>query len=177
MSQNSQSQPLLSPEDAADESANLTSPSTLHGGHATTQRSTRAQAQLVLFNEDDDDVAGNTPPPPPLPGEIATKRRLTRSTTRAGRGVPTPRQLDKPATPITPSRTVPRCNARESDQRRRGWHHPIRIHLVGRMRYWIRGPRRLRPRPHPIIHSLGSPLMAGTCSSTALVRTHNGNKG
>jgi hypothetical protein len=107
MSQNSQSQPLLSPEDAADKSANLTSPSTLHGGHAMTQRSTRSQSQSVLFTEDDDDVAGNTPPPPPLPGEIATKRRLTRSTTRAGRGVPTPRQLDTPATPITPSRTVP----------------------------------------------------------------------
>jgi len=39
------------------------------------------------------------PPPPPLPGETSSKRRLTRSTTRAGRGVPS----DTPATPITPS--------------------------------------------------------------------------
>ncbi len=107
MSQSSDSQPLLSPEDAADESANLTSASTLHGGHATTQRLTRSLSQSVLFTKDDDDVAGNTPPPPPLPGEIATKCRVTRSTARAGRGVPTPRQVDMPATPITPSRTVP----------------------------------------------------------------------
>ncbi len=52
-------------------------------------------------------MSGNTPPLPPLPGENATKRRLTCSTTCAGRGVPTPHQLDTPATPITPSCTVP----------------------------------------------------------------------
>jgi hypothetical protein len=107
MSQSSDSQPLLSPKDAADESANFTSPSTRLGGQATTQQSTRSFSQSVLFNEDDNVGAGNTPPPPPLPGEIATKRRITRSTARAGRGVPMPRQGDMLATPITPSRTVP----------------------------------------------------------------------
>jgi hypothetical protein len=107
MSQSSQSQPLLSPEDATDESANLTSPSNLIGEHATTRWSTRSQSQSVLFTEAKDGVSGNTLPPPPLLGENATKRWLTRSTTRAGRGIPTPRQLDTPATPITPSRTVP----------------------------------------------------------------------
>ncbi len=107
MSQSSDSQPLLSPEDAADESANLTPPSTVHGGHATTQRSTRSLSQSVLFSEEDDHVAENTPPPPPLPGEIAPKRRVTRSTARAGRGGHNPRHVDTPATPVTPSRTVP----------------------------------------------------------------------
>ena len=107
MSQSSDSQPLLSPEDAAVESANLTPPSTFHGGHATTQRSTQSLSQSVLFSEEDDNVAGNTPPPPPLPGEIAPKRRVTRSVARAGRGGTTPRHGDTPATPITPNRPVP----------------------------------------------------------------------
>ena len=107
MSQSSDSQPLLSPEDAADKSANFTPPSTFHGGHATTQRSTQSLSQSVLFSEEDDKVAGNTPPPPPLPGEIAPKRRVTRSTARTGRGGQNPRHGDTPATPVTPFRTVP----------------------------------------------------------------------
>ncbi len=106
MSQSSQSQPLLSPEDAADDSANLTSPSNFIGDPATTRRLTRSQSQSVVFNTTEAGVLGNTPPPPPLPGENAPKRRSTRSNTRAGWGIPTPRQLDTPATPITPSCTV-----------------------------------------------------------------------
>ena len=51
-------------------------------------------------------MAGNTPPPPPLPGEIAPRRRVTRSTARAGRGGTNPRHGGTPATPITPSRPV-----------------------------------------------------------------------
>ncbi len=105
MSQSTQSQPLLSPEDAADESANLTSPPNFIGNPATTRRSTCSQSQSVVFNTTEEGVSGNTPPPPPLPGENAPKRWLTRSKS-AGRGIPTPRQLDTPATPITPSRTV-----------------------------------------------------------------------
>ena len=102
MSQSSQSQPLLSPEDAADASEDLPSPPPLPGGHATTRRSTRSQSQSVLFPEDAPGASVDVPPPPPLPGETSSTRRSTRSTTRAGGGVP----LDMPATPITPSRPV-----------------------------------------------------------------------
>ena len=106
MSQSSQSQPLFSPEDAVDKSANLTSLPNFIGDPATTQRSTCSQSQSVVFNTTEEGVSGNTPPPLPLPGENAPKRWLTRSNTRAGRGIPTPRQLDTPATPITPFCTV-----------------------------------------------------------------------
>ena len=107
MSESSDSQPLLSPEDAADASAVLPPRSNFHGGHATTLRSARTLSQTVLFSEEDALVAENTPPPPPLPGEIATKRRVTRSSARAGKGGTTPRQGDPPATPITPNRPIP----------------------------------------------------------------------
>ena len=107
MSQSLQSQPLLSPKDAADDSAYIPSSLNSVGEHAPTRRSTRLQLQSVLFAEAEEGVSGDTSPPPPLPGENATKRRLTHSTTRAGRGIPTPRQLATPATPITPSRAAP----------------------------------------------------------------------
>ena len=71
-----------------------------------TQWSTRSQSQSVFFPEELADASVNTPPPHPLPGENASKRWLTHSTTCAGGGVPPPHQLDTPATPITPSCTV-----------------------------------------------------------------------
>ena len=171
MSQSSDSQPLLSPEDAADDSANFTPPSTFYGGHATTQRSTRSISQSVLFSEEDDNADGNTPPPPPLPGEIAPKRRVTRSTARTGRGGQNPRHWDTPATPVTPFRTVPPMQRTGLHPTESAMASPNPYTLLGEVE--ILEQRRQWPRPHPTLHT----PMTGTRSLKASGRMPNENWG
>ena len=170
MSQSSDSQPLLSPEDAADESANLTPLSNFHGGPATTQRSTRSLSQSVLFSEEDDNVGGNTPPPPPLPGEIAPRRRVMRSTARAGRGGTTPRHGDTPATPITPSRPVPTMHRTDLRPTELAMASPNRYSLLGEVEISEPRAEATVAAPPPKLYM----LMAGTRSSTASGQMHNG---
>jgi hypothetical protein len=172
MSQSSQSQPLLSPEDAADASENIPSPPPLPGEHATTRRLTRSHSQSVLFTEDAPGASVNMPPPPPLPGETSSKRRSTRSTTRGGGGV----SSDTPATPVTPSRSV-------APSQRTGLRPPAASAMASPNPFTPLGEDEFsNPRedvdaaaPPPASTDPRPQLMAGTRSYTASMRLHSGN--